>query len=124
MPVKLKKVKVDIKWSDRKGDAEKAATSAANSVFGKAKVPKEKDYQVELTVKVEPAGKSDCKATVPSFLLTEGGKLVPGVSQSKGGSVTASFSGDTPPPKVVAEAVDGIVTNLLEKLVGVLEKLK
>jgi len=123
MPIKLKKVKVDTKWTDRKGDAEKAATSAAAAVFGKAKVPKEKDYEVELTVKVELAGK-DCKATVPAFLLTEGGKLVPSISVSKGGAATGTFSGDTPPPKLVAELVDGIVSNLLEKLVGVLEKLK
>ena len=121
MPIKLKSVKVDIKWSDRKGDAEKAAKNAATTVLGKAKVAK--DYLVELSVKVEHDPKNGAKAT-STFLLTEGGKLVPGVAVSKGGSVTVSFTGDTPPPKVVTEAVDGIVTDLLEKLVKVLEKLK
>jgi hypothetical protein len=123
MPVKLKKVKVDTKFSGTKGDAEKAATSAANGVFGKAKVPKEKSYEVELTVKVE-ADKNEVKATVPAFLLTEGGKLVPGVAASKSGAATTTFKGDEPPAKAVAEVVDGIVADLCEKLVKVLEKLK
>ena len=123
MPIKLKKVKVDTKFSARKGDAEKAATAAANGVFGKAKIPKEKNYEVELTVKVE-AEKSEVKASVPAFLLTEGGKLVPGVSMSKSGSASTGFKGDEPPAKAVAEMVDTVVANLCDKLVKVLEKLK
>lgn len=123
MPIKLKKVKVDTKISSRKGDAEKAATAAANAAFGKAKVPKEKNYEVELTVKVE-VDKTDVKASVPAFLLTEGGKLVPGVSMSKSGSAATSFKGDEPPAKAVAEMVDTVVANLCGKLISILEKLK
>lgn len=123
MPIKLKKVKVDTKVSSRKADAEKAATAAANSAFGKAKLPKEKNYEVELTVKVE-VDKTDVKASVSDFLLTEGGKLVPGVSRSKSGTATATFRGDEPPPKAVAEAVEGIVDNFVGTLIKVLEKLK
>ncbi len=122
MPITLKKVKVDTKVSSRKSDVEKAATSAASGVFGKAKVPKEKKYEVELTVKLE-VDKSEVTASVSGFLLTEGGKLVPGVSQSKSGSASTTFRGDEPPAKAVAEVVDGIVANFAEKLVKVLEKL-
>jgi hypothetical protein len=123
MPIKLKKVKVDTKLSSRKADAQKAATSAASAAFGKAKVPKEKDYEVELTVKLE-VDKTDLKASVSDFLLSEGGKLVPGVSRAKSGTASTSFRGAEPSAKDVAEVVDGIVASFLEKLVKVLEKLK
>lgn len=121
MPIKLKKVKVDTKVSSRKGDAEKAATAAANGAFGKAKV-KDKNYEIELTVKVE-VDKNEVKASVPAFLLTEGGKLVPGIAQSKSGVASTEFRGDEPPAKAVAEVVDGIVASFAEKLIKVLEKL-
>ena len=85
--------------------------------------PRRRGYEVELTVKVE-VDKSDVKASVPAFLLTEGGKLVPGVSMSKSGSAATSFKGDEPPAKAVAEMVDTVVANLCEKLVSTLEKLK
>ena len=123
MPIKLKIVKVDTKVSSRKADAEKAATAAANSAFGKAKVPKEKSYEVDMTVKVE-VEESEVKASVSNFLLTEGGKLVPGVSRSKSGTASKSFRGDEPPAKDVAEVVDSIVADFLDKLIKVLEKLK
>jgi hypothetical protein len=123
MPIKLKKVKVDTKISSRKADAEKAATSAANAAFGKAKVPKEKNYEVEMSVKLE-VDKSDVKASVSDFLLSEGGKLVPGVSRSKSGTASKTFRGDEPAAKDVAEVVDGIVADFIDKLVKILEKLK
>jgi hypothetical protein len=121
MPIKLKSVKVDIKWSERKADAEKAAKAAATPLLGKAKVAK--DYEIALNVKVEHDPKNGAKSSC-TFLLTEGGKLVPNVSMSKSGSVAVSFSGDVPPAKVVAESVDGAVSNMLETLVKTLEKLK
>jgi hypothetical protein len=123
MPIKLKKVKVDTKVSSRTGDAEKAATSAANAAFGKAKVPKEKNYEVEMTVKLE-VDKNEVKASVSDFLLSEGGKLVPGVARSKSGAASTEFRGDEPPAKAVAEVVDGIVADFLDKLIKILEKLK
>ena len=123
MPIKLKKIKVDTKVSSRKSDAEKAATAAANAAFGKAKVPKEKSYEVEMTVKLE-VDKTEVKASVSDFLLTERGEMVPGVSRSKSGTASSGFRGDEPPAKVVADVVDGIVADFLDKLIKVLEKLK
>jgi hypothetical protein len=123
MPIKLKKIKVDTKLSSRKGDAEKAATAAANAAFGKAKVPKERSYEVEMTVKLE-VDKNQVKASVSDFLLTEGGKMVPGVSRSKSGTASSDFRGDEPPAKVVADVVDGIVADFIATLLKTLEKLK
>jgi len=113
--VTVKEVKAwDKKYADK---AKAAAQDGGNAGAKKAKV--EGDFEVELKCSAELDGGKTLKASC-SWLIKQGSKLFPNLSQSK----KASASKDVRPDKISQGDVDDVVSSAAQaELEGIVKKL-
>lgn len=115
--------KIEIPDAKYKSAAESAALKAAKGAAGSRKF--DKKYEVTLSVKVT-FDKKDAPTEIQAtntFLISEDGKLVPRLAVSKSGAATVKGFGSKV-EAAVGDAVDGIVSSTIEKLVKTLEQLE
>lgn len=122
-PIAVKIEKIDVPSSEFKPVAEKAAGTAAKQAAAATKL--DKKYDVKLSVKVK-FDKNDKPAVIEatcSFDVAVDGRMQPQFAVTKSGVGKADRFGSKV-AEGVAQAVDGIVASVIEKLVKTLVQVE